>query len=194
MQSEISITTDMSCSISSTMCRDLCGSPAAIVEFVALACVQSGGRLIETKKDWFGTHCARDFQPALIAIGQIACRVVGARGQADAVEPVTRAFDGFRFGAAEAGRADQSEKRIARSMHQRIVLRHHQVFERGHAREQADVLEGARDFRDLGNAVVENRQQEFAAVSNGRIMPVVGETGDAIEDGGLPRRWGQSVR
>ena len=60
-----------------------------------------------------------------------------------------------RFSALRHDRcADQAEKGEAGRPHQRVVLRDHQVFQHGHAGEQPDVLEGARDlglFRRSGN-------------------------------------------
>ena len=73
------------------------------VEFGALAVVEPGGRLVEAEQHRIGAHGARDFEPALRAVGQGAGGIVGARGEADAVEPVARLVDGVRFGARVGG-------------------------------------------------------------------------------------------
>ena len=155
----------------------------------AFARVQSGGRLVEAQQRRFGAHRARDFEAALIAIGQIAGGVVGAVEQADAVEPERGLIDRALFGRAPGRRADQPEKGQAGGQHQRVVLRDHQVFQRGHAGKQPDVLEGARDLGLLGDPeIVQPFELDLAAVvmrqphgAGGRLV----ETGDAVEHGGL---------
>ena len=112
----------------------------------AFARVQSRGGLVEAQQRRLGAHRARDFETALVAIGQIAGGIVGALQQPDAVEPEPRQIDRVLFRRAIRRRADQAEKGKAGGAHQRVVLRHHQVFQRGHAGKQPDVLEGARDL------------------------------------------------
>ena len=53
----------------------------------ALARVQAGRRLVEAEQHRIGAHGARDFEPALVAIGQVAGGIVGAVDQTDGVEP-----------------------------------------------------------------------------------------------------------
>ena len=131
----------------------------------ALARVQSGGRLVKAQQRRFGAHRARDFETALIAIGQIAGGIVGAVEQADAVEPARRLIDGVLLGGAPGRGADQPEEGKAGGAHQRIVLRDHQVLERGHAGKQPDVLEGARDLGLFGNPeIVQPFELDVAAV------------------------------
>ena len=81
---------------------------------------------------------------ALITVSQIACGIVGAVKQGNAFEPEFGEIDGAFLGDAPGRRADQAEERQAGGPHQRVVLRHHQVFQHGHAGKQADVLKGAR--------------------------------------------------
>ena len=131
----------------------------------AFARVQSGCRLVETEQGRFGTHRTRDFEPALIAVRQITRGVVGALQQSNAIEPASGQIDRLLFGRAPGWHADQPEKGQARSAHQRVVLRHHQVFERGHAGKQPDVLEGARDFCKFRNAeIVQTLELDGSAV------------------------------
>ena len=112
----------------------------------ALPRVQSGGRLIEAEQRRFGAHRTGDFEPALVAIGQVAGGIIGAVEQSNPLQPDLRQIDGARFRGPPGRRADQAEKSQTGSQHQRVVLRHHQILQRGHAGEQADILEGARDF------------------------------------------------
>src|SRR5712675_2085716 len=115
--------------------------------------------------------------------------IVGAIDQPDAVEPEPRQVDRAFLGGAPGWRADQPEKGQARSQHQRIVLRDHQIFERGHAGEQPDVLEGARHLCQLGNPeIVQPLELDGAAVKMRhphRAQCRFVETGDAVEHGGF---------
>ena len=54
------------------------------IEVGAFARIEAGGRLVKAKQHGIGAHRARDFEPPLVAIGQIARRIVGAIEQADA--------------------------------------------------------------------------------------------------------------
>ena len=69
------------------------------VELGAFARIEAGGRLVEAEQHRIGAHGARDLEPALRAIGQVAGRIVGALDQADPVEPVARLLDRGAFGA-----------------------------------------------------------------------------------------------
>src|SRR5437879_4427628 len=151
--------------------------------------VQSGGRLVEAEKCGFGAHRARDFETALIAIRQIAGGVVGAVKEPDAVEPKPRRIDRAFLRGAPGWCADQPEKGQARGQHQRIVLRDHQIFERGHAGKQPDILEGARDLALFGTPeIVQPLELDFSAVIVRQSHSTAGwlvEAGDAVEHGGL---------
>src|ERR1700704_1155223 len=155
----------------------------------ALARIQSGGGLIEAQQCGLGAHRARDFETALIAVRQVAGGIVGAIEQADAVEPERCLIDRALLGGTPGRRADQPEKSQAGGQHQRIVLRDHQVFQRGHAGKQPDVLEGARDFRLLGNPeIVQPLEPDFLTAIMGQPHGAAGrlvKTGDAVEYGGL---------
>ena len=117
------------------------------VEFRALAVVEAGGRLVEAKQHRIGAHGAGDFEPALGAVGQGAGGVVGARGEADAVEPISCLVDGGGFGAGVGARAEEPKHGESRGQHQRVVLGDQEVFQKRHAGEQPHVLKRARDAR-----------------------------------------------
>ena len=51
-----------------------------LVELVRLARVEAGRRLVEAEQQRVGAHGAGDFEAALIAVGQVARRLVGAVG------------------------------------------------------------------------------------------------------------------
>jgi hypothetical protein len=77
------------------------------VEFHALAVVEPGSRFVEAKQHRIGAHGAGNFEPALGAVGQGAGGVVGARGEADAIEPISCPVDGGGFGAGVGARAEE---------------------------------------------------------------------------------------
>ena len=116
------------------------------VQIGRFARVEAGGGFVEAEQHRIGAHRARDFEPALRAIGQFAGRIVGAIEQADLVEPVFRPLHRLRLARAIARRAEQAEHGEAARLHQLVVMRDHQVFQHRHALEQADVLEGAGDL------------------------------------------------
>ncbi len=147
-----------------------------LAELVALARVQSRGGFVEAQQGRLGTHRARDLEPSLIAISQVAGCVVCATDQSNFVEPVPGAVDRCSLGATKARCTEQPEQRVAGCAHQRVVLSHHQIFEHGHAGKQTNILKGAGNLRDLGDAVIKQPlQQKFLRSScTRRIMPVVG--------------------
>ncbi len=156
--------------------------------------VEAGRRLVEAEQLRPRAHGARDLQPALCAIGQVARRIVGAVDQVGLFQPVLGQLDRFRRGLAIAAEAEQPEHRIARRLHQLVVLRDEQVFEQRHAGEQADVLEGARHLGlgwdlEVGQAL----EQILPAVAAGQCDHALGrlvEAGDAVEH----RRLAGAVR
>ena len=180
-----------------------------LVEFGRLARVEAGGRLVEAEEQRIGAHGAGDLQPSLGAIGQVGRRIVGAVDQVDLLEPVDAPSRSPSCGRRDSRRGRSRPPIVeARGRHQLVVLRDHQVLEHGHAAEQADVLEGARDPRMLGDLVVGHALEQVElpstvvlplAVDRGRRSetapgverhgdPPLGrlvEAGDAVEDGGL---------
>ena len=65
----------------------------------ALAGVQSGRRLVQAEQRGLRAHRARDLEPPLVAIGEVAGRVVGAIEEIHPLEPVARLIDRAALGA-----------------------------------------------------------------------------------------------
>ncbi len=160
-----------------------------LVELERLARVEARRRLVEAEQQRVGAHGARDLEAALRAVGKVAGRIVGAVGEVDLVEPVFGPLDRLLLGLAVAADAEHAEEREAGGDHQRIVLRHQQVFENRHAGEQADVLERARDLGLPVDAEAgQPLQQQLRAVGLAQRDHALGrlvEAGDAVEDRGL---------
>jgi hypothetical protein len=93
------------------------------------------------------------------------------------------------FGAAIAGQAEEAGEREARGVLQGVVLGDDQVFEHGHLREQADVLEGAhhlRRARDLvAGQLFEAQHAALRVVEADAADRRLVETGQAVEEGRL---------
>ena len=88
-----------------------------------------------------------------------------------------RASSIARFSAARQDGAPISPRNVRpEAQHQRIVLRDHQIFQRGHAGKQPDVLKGARDLGLFGDPeIVQPLELDGAASSCvSRIVPPVG--------------------
>ena len=115
------------------------------VEIGRFARVEAGGRLVEAEQNRIGAHGARDLEAALVAVRQVARRLVGAVGEADALDPGGGLRDRLGLRAAISGQAEDAREAEARSPHQRLVHGDQQVLQNGHLRKQADVLEGAGD-------------------------------------------------
>ena len=125
-----------------------------LVELGRFARVEAGRRLVEAEQPRLGAHGARDLEPALRAIGQLAGRPVGIGQRGRCAPASARAFStAARLGAAIALQAEQAEDAHARGAHQLVVLGDHQVLQHRHAGKQADVLEGARHPRLLADLV-----------------------------------------
>ena len=73
--------TDMSCSISRTEIGMLVADEhfSSSLSSALLARVEAGRRFVEAEQHRVGAHGARDLEPALLAIGQVAGEIVGAR-------------------------------------------------------------------------------------------------------------------
>ena len=81
---------------------------------VALTRVEAGGWLVQAEQDWGSAHGARNLQPALIAVGEGAGRVVGAGEQVDPLEPRAGACEGQPLGPAIAACAEYREQARSR--------------------------------------------------------------------------------
>ena len=68
----------------------LADQPSRVFSQQRLARVEARGRLVEAQQHRIGAHGADDLEPPLVAVGQIAGRIVGPVEQADAVEPEAR--------------------------------------------------------------------------------------------------------
>ena len=68
---------------------------------VKIAWIEAGSGLIKTEQCGLCAHRSGDFEPALVAIGQITGGVIGARHQIDAFQPCARKVDRLGFGFAE---------------------------------------------------------------------------------------------
>ena len=67
-----------------------------------LARVEAGRRLVEAQQRRLGAHGARDLEPPLGAVGQVAGRIVGAVGERHLLEPELGALHGRRLGLARS--------------------------------------------------------------------------------------------
>ncbi len=111
-------------------------------EFHGLGRIHPGGRLVQCEQLRIGRERPRDLQAPLVAVGQAARRVVGARRDADVVEQFQRA-------ALDRGllrqRSPVAQDRADHARPRAHVPPDHHVLQRRQVGEQADVLEGARD-------------------------------------------------
>src|ERR1700674_3262044 len=130
------MTTDMSCSISST-------------ETLCSARMKSSSSLSSALSRTL-SPAAGSSRHSSTGSGQVAGGIVGAPQQAGAVQPIARLVDRRAFGARVDGNAEQAEKGEARSFHQRLVLGDQQILQHGHSREQPDVLKRPRDLGAFG--------------------------------------------
>ena len=158
---------DMSCSMSriEVPCSARGCARSSALSSARLARVEARRRLVEAEQHRLGAHGARDLEPALGAVGQIAGRIVGAIGEADLLEPRLRRARRPRARRARSAAAEEAEHRPAGRGHQRLVLGDDEVLEHRHAGEQADVLERARDAR------VARRSRDRACARAGRAAP-----------------------
>ncbi len=119
-----------------------------LVQPVALARVEAGRRLVEAEQHGPRAHGARDLEPPLVAVGQVAGGLVGARDTSPTrSSQCARSSTACLLGAGETAEPENGADGEARGAHQPVVLRDHQILQHRHAGEQADVLEGAGDAR-----------------------------------------------
>src|SRR5262245_8689649 len=142
--------------------------------------VHPRGGLVESKQPWLGRQRPGELQAALIAVGKRPRKRAGAASDADVVEKLARALaDGclFRTRAWVARDGAQHARSCTR------VPADHDILERSHVREEADVLEGARDAA-RGNLVRLEAGQARAAEMEFTAVGGVDSRQD-IEQGGL---------
>ena len=155
------------------------------VQFAGFLSVQPGRRLVQHQQLGPGDHAAGDFQPPLLAVGQIASLAVGHGQQAEFFQPERRLFQSLRLGAAVLRSLEQSWQQPG---FQQRVLRDQQIFDHGHALEQPHVLKGAHQPQP-GDAVAGQAMERSPIQRHGPGGRSV-ETADAVEDGGLARPVG----
>ena len=115
MRSQTSMTSSMSCSISTTV------RPASRIwriscdERLLLGRVEAGGRLVEQQHLRLRGERPGDLEAALVAVGQVAGGLVGAARDADELEQA------LRLGAAEPLLADALRRAEDRAGHARRV-------------------------------------------------------------------------
>src|SRR5450759_1451997 len=147
-QSEMPMTTCMSCSMSSSVnpLRDKGLQQGHQV--LAFPVVESRGGLVQNQKVGSGRECAGDLQVALLAIGQVLGQFVAVFPQAHLVQAVRSCRDDVPFLTDFGGRVHDGGPCPGTRM---TVRTRHDVLDTGQRREQPDVLEGA------GNAITDNR-------------------------------------
>ena len=119
------------------------------VEFVRFARIEAGGGLVEAQQQRFRAHGTGDLETPLRAVGQVGGGIVGAVDEMDLLQPVDRPVDRFPLRPLVGGNAHDAAEGERGGLHQRVVLRHQEVFQHRHAAEQPDVLERARDLGAL---------------------------------------------
>ncbi len=111
--------------------------------------VHAGGRLVEQQQLRVGGERARDLEPALVAVGQVAGQLVVPARQSRRRRAAPRARSrASRLLALDALRCRGSSRRCRRLSRQCIADQH--VLERRHLVEEADVLERPADA-ELGD-------------------------------------------
>ena len=157
-----------------------------LVELIRLAWIEPSSRLIQAQEDRVGAHGPGNFQAALVAIGQVAGRIIGTVYKIYFFEPVFAFFNRRIFGPSENRAAQYACDCKARSLHQHIVLGHHEVFQNRHAGEETNILKCPGDFRvPRDEIVIHALQQELLAVLVAQIDHALSrlvEARDAVED------------
>ena len=115
----------------------------SVVELLALLRVHAGGRLVEQEQLGLGRQRAGDLEAALVAVGQVLGELVGLVRQTDEVQPLAGLVLGVRFSSA-LNFGVRNTAPMGPAVRARVAP-DHDVLERGHVLEQADVLERARD-------------------------------------------------
>ena len=118
-------------------------APDQLDQLALLARVHPGRRFVEQQQLRLARERARDLEPALHPVGQVARVLLGDALEPDEAQQFARALaHAPLFGALRAACAAASRAAFARMP--RVLAGHH-VVERRHEREQPDVLKRARD-------------------------------------------------
>ena len=139
--------------------------------------IEAGRRLVEAEQRRLGAHGARDLQAPLRPVRQIAGRLVGALQQRHLVQPIPGEMQSPRLGLSVGAHAEKSHHRPSRGAHQRVVLGDDQIFQHGHAREQANILERTGDPGMGRDLVVRHALEQVDGARGGpsRSLPRDGE-------------------
>ena len=142
--------------------------------------VEAGGGLVQHQQPRPGDHAAGDFQPALMAVGQVAGLAVGVFAQAHEVQPLGGMADGLGFGTTVGRQTQQACQQAALHLG---VLGHKQVFQYGELLEEAHVLEGA--HQAVTGHLMAGLARDLVAIQPDAAPGGPVEPADAVEDGGL---------
>ena len=104
--------------------------------------VHAGGRLVQRQQLRLGGERARDFQPPLVAVGQLPRHVVGARGDADYCGAVPASASRSPPPPRVWRRAQDCAEHAGAGAHMPPIIT---LSMRGQVAEQADILEGTRN-------------------------------------------------
>jgi hypothetical protein len=111
-------------------------------ELGGLLRVHAGRRLVEEQELRLRRQRPRHLQPALVAVGEVARELVVAPPQAGEAKQVAGAVAGLVLLTLQSrGAQDRADDAAGEPR----VHSHEHVLERGHEREESDVLEGAAD-------------------------------------------------
>ena len=190
------MTTLMSCSMrEQTSHRSDANGAQQRVEFGALARVEASCGLIETEQHGIGAHGARDLEAALVAIGQVAGGIVGARGEARSARASAAPFRRRRFSDLRQllvpRRPRKTEKPDARIS--AIVLGDDEIFEHRHALETAGCSGTCARRgpwpRSRSPACAPAGRHRLTIVSrDGRVESVIASTSSGVGDAGARER------
>src|SRR5581483_3599130 len=142
--------------------------------------VHAGRWFVQQEQLGLGGQGARDLQPALVAVRQIAGQLVGFSVQTDQVQQVESALGGALL---LHGEGRQLEDCLERVEAQPGMFADQNVLDGGHVVEQADVLEGAGDaaIDDLVGLEPDNALAGEDQLAAGRRE----QAGDDVEERGL---------
>ena len=146
-----------------------------------LAIVQSRGRLVEQEQFRTCGQCARDLEPALIAVRKILRVVAGTRFESENLQQVRRFLLGDFLGVIERVRVQHRRRAgvfVVDMPADLDVVEHRQLFEK------TNVLERARhaERRDLVRLEVVRGNAANVDLPFGRLV----DAGEHVEHGRLP--------
>ena len=143
--------------------------------------VHTGSRLVQQQHLHVGSQCAGDLQLALLPIGQAGGGNVRLLPQAADLQQIQRLFRDLLLRLPEFRRAEHGVQQIVVQI---LAEGHLDVFDNGHIREQADILEGAGNagLHELVNLFAVQRD---AVQQDGSLRGDI-HAGEQVEHGGFP--------